>query len=205
MSKTRLYLVRHGETELNKVNKMQGRGIDAPLNATGLKQARRIAAYLRDEKPDQLFTSSLQRALQTAGPLNECSACQIQSFSDLDEMNFGIFEGCYSADVQKEMDEVHEAWKQGQINRPMPDGESPVEVFERANGRFSKLLEKYQHQTLIFILHGRLIRILLSEWLGLGLKNMHQIEHQNGAINHIHLNGKSFEAVFLNKTDHLEI
>lgn len=205
MSKTRLYLVRHGETELNKVNKMQGRGIDAPLNTNGLKQANLVAEFLRDENPDQLFTSSLQRSIQTAKPLNDCSDCQVQSFPELDEMNFGIFEGCYSADVQKEMDKVHNAWKQGQINRPMPDGESPVEVFKRANGRLTKLLEKYRNQTLIFILHGRLIRILLSEWLGLGLKNMHQIEHQNGAINHIHSNGKSFEAVYLNKTDHLEI
>lgn len=203
MKYTRLFLVRHGETEYNKNGLMQGRGIDAPLNEDGKHQAQMVAKFLETEGAGEIISSSMRRAIETAVPLSENTGQNIQSYGELDEMNFGHLEGKKTADVQEELHEIHKRWASGDIKYAIPGGESPAEVFERADSRIRCILNSGGHQTKVFILHGRLIRILLSKWLGYGLKNMHKIKHQNGAINHIVKNDVSFNIVYLNKTDHL--
>ena len=203
MKKTRLFIVRHGETEYNKKGMMQGRGIDAPLNETGHRQSNLISNILEPEKPEMIISSGMIRAIETARPLSEKLSQPIHSFSELDEMDFGDLEGQKSSNIQKELEDLHNAWAKGDVHIPIPGGESPEEVYERANGRLRAILDDEENETKVFFLHGRLIRVLLSEWLGYGLKNMHKIEHQNGAINHILKNHVSFDVVYLNKTDHL--
>jgi len=203
MKHTRLFIVRHGETEYNKKGMMQGRGIDAPLNDTGHQQAKIISDILEPEKPEMIVSSGMIRAIETARPLSEKTSQPTHTFSELDEMDFGDLEGQKSSNIQKELKELHNAWAKGDVHISIPGGESPVEVFERADGRIRSLLDEGDEQTKVFYLHGRLIRILLSNWLGYGLKNMHKIEHQNGAINHILKNHVDYEVVYLNKTDHL--
>lgn len=203
MKSTRLFLIRHGETEYNKKGMMQGRGIDAPLNQTGHRQARLIASNLEPEGPEQIVSSGMIRTIETARPLSEKILQPIHSFSELDEMDFGDLEGQKSSNIQKELQELHDVWAKGDVHIPIPGGESPVEVYERADGRIRSILNENDTQTKVFYLHGRLIRILLSKWLGYGLENMHKIEHQNGAINHVMKNHISFNVVYLNKTDHL--
>lgn len=204
MNKTRLYIIRHGETEFNKKGMMQGRGIDAPLNSTGKKQAERVAEVLRNEIVDQLVVSSMIRSIQTAQPLAKHLSMPIQSYDDLDEMNFGDLEGKRSKDIADELNHIHNEWASGNINFKIPGGESPAEVFERANGKIESLLGT-GGETVVLILHGRLMRILLAKWLGYGIENMHKIAHNNGSINHIEKNGSSFKAVYLNKIDHIDI
>lgn len=203
MKYTRLFLVRHGETDYNRKGMMQGRGIDAPLNETGRNQANLVANILEPEGAEGIVSSGMIRAIETARPLSEKLSKPIHSFSELDEMNFGDFEGQKSVNIKKELQDLHNAWASGEVDKPIPGGESPVEVYERADGRIRSLLNQGDNQTKVFFLHGRLIRILLSKWLGYGLENMHKIEHQNGAINHILKNHVSFNVVYLNKTDHL--
>jgi len=64
---TQLLCIRHGETDWNPQQLFQGQ-TDVPLNATGQAQASRLAAHLACDPPDLLFSSDLQRALQTAAP-----------------------------------------------------------------------------------------------------------------------------------------
>ena len=150
-----------------------------------------------------IVSSGMIRTIETARPLSEKILQPIHSFSELDEMDFGDLEGQKTTNIKKELENLHNAWAKGDVHIPIPGGESPVEVYERADGRIRNLLNKGDNQTKVFFLHGRLIRILLSKWLGYGLENMHKIEHQNGAINHILKNHVSFNVVYLNKTDHL--
>lgn len=203
MKYTRLFLVRHGETEYNKKGLMQGRGIDAPLNEAGRKQADKVARFLEPEGAGEIISSSMIRAIETAQPLAERTGSTVQPFDELQEMNFGDLEGEKTSDIQKQLQEIHQRWTSGDIKHAIPGGESPAEVFERADGKIRKILNNGGNQTRVFFLHGRLIRILLSKWLGYGLENMHRIEHQNGAINHVLKNNVSFNIVYLNKTDHL--
>lgn len=203
MSVKRLLIARHGETDYNLKGLLQGRSIDAPLNKTGWTQAEQLSRYLTNYSADKLYSSSLQRTWQTAKPFSDKFKLETVREKGLDEMDFGKYEGIPYMEASDELKELKLIWQSGSLNTPIPGGESPVEVFERANDVIQRDIENRNGDTLVYVLHGRLIRILLSKWLGYGLENMHKIEHQNGAVNHL-VYDDGFKPVYLNKIDHLK-
>ncbi len=203
MGVTNIYLARHGETEYNRCDQIQGRGIDASLNDTGIRQARAIAHHLQDASIHQIISSSLKRSRQTAETVAKIHRLNVLSYRDLDEMDFGILEGKPISEIESELKKLHDRWKSGNIDFALKQGESPNAVFKRADSRARMIVDEHQHKNLLFILHGRLLRILLSEWLGYGLQNMHKIPHSNGALYHLKWNGSGFKSLYINKTDHL--
>ncbi|MDR8391759.1 histidine phosphatase family protein [Aliifodinibius sp. S!AR15-10] len=201
---TNLFIIRHGETEYNRIGRMQGRGIDQPLNETGRLQARATAKYLKDFGIDIAVSSSLKRSKETAGIVADDYKVNLLSYKELDEIDFGIYEGQYSKDIQDELDTIHERWQKGEVHLAIEGGESPSQALDRVSRRMVSVIEEHEGKNILVVLHGRLIRILLSYWLGYGLERMHEIKHSNGALYHLKWNGKAFEIVCLNKTDHLQ-
>lgn len=204
MSSVRLFIARHGETDYNRRGLLQGRGINAPLNSTGRQQAVLLADYLTDYPSEVLVSSNLLRTWQTAEPYQKRTKLELMKNADLDEMDFGDLEGASYQDVSSELQELQDAWKNGNLSQRIPGGESPEDVFERANQAVFSLMKEAGSGTMVLILHGRLIRVLLSEWLGFGLVNMDKIEHHNAGVNHIVYKNGTFEPVYLNKISHLQ-
>ena len=89
---TRLCLVRHGETEWNLGQRIQGHR-DMPLNATGLNQAQALAVGLTEQRFSAIYCSDLQRARQTAEPLAKALGMTVNIEPELRERNFGCCEG----------------------------------------------------------------------------------------------------------------
>ncbi|MDZ7690133.1 MAG: histidine phosphatase family protein [Balneolaceae bacterium] len=203
MSLTNLYIVRHGQTEYNRLDRMQGRGIDQSLNETGRLQAAATADFLSGHNLDLAISSSLKRSRETAQVVAERFNLNLFSYKELDEIDFGIYEGQHSSDIKDDLEMIQERWRRGQVQYAMEGGESPSQVLERVQGRTSAILKEHVGKNILIVLHGRLIRILLSYWLGYGLERMHEIKHANGGLNHLRWNGTAFEIVCLNKTDHL--
>lgn len=199
-----LFFVRHGETDNNKAGIIQGRSIDASINEVGKKQAEAIRQALKPYDIHRVVASGLKRTHETLQPLAEERQLVIEKYSELDEINFGVLEGQNFKSIKGDVMEVQEQWMSGNVKFAPKNGESPQEVFDRANSKILEVLESTQQENIVFMIHGRLTRILLSEWLGFGLKNMHKVEHQNGAINHLSWKSGSFEAIRLNITDHLK-
>lgn len=204
MSITNIFIARHGETEFNRMNQMQGRGINKPLNKTGRMQAKAIADYLSDESIDHIFSSTLMRSMETAEIIAWIYRKEYKYYAELDEMNFGYLEGRPIEDIRSDLDEIHTNWSSGKINFAPKDGESPAEVSERILFRTNKIIEEHRGSNILFILHGRLIRVLLSEWLEYGLKNMHKVSHSNGALYHLKHEAEKFDPVYLYETEHLD-
>ncbi len=198
-----IYFIRHGETDNNKKNRLQGRGINSSINENGRLQGEEIAEALKDVPIQKVVVSSLVRTLETATPLVEQKGALVESYSELDEMSFGIWEGAYFKDVKDQIHELNAKWISGDVTAEVENGESPQQVFERAGAKVIEILKASEEEHIAFVIHGRLIRILLSEFVGKGLRNMHLIKHQNGAINHLLWNGDSFEVVSLNIVEHL--
>lgn len=205
MGNTEIYIARHGETEYNRLNKIQGRGVDISLNEKGRLQAESIAGELRDVGLDTIFCSSLLRTRETAGIIAGTRGMDPRAYAELDEMNFGITEGRHSGEIGEYLDQAHRKWREGDVEYSIPGGESPTEVLRRAGTKADELLKEWEGGTMLFILHGRLIRILIAHWLGYGLEGMHKVEHRNGALYHLRWDGQHFEPVYLNKTSHLKI
>lgn len=198
-----IFFIRHGETDNNKANIIQGRSLDASINERGRLQARAIREAMKTHTIDQIVASALVRTHQSVEPLAKERKLAIEKYSELDEINFGDLEGQVFTEIMDQIHELNDLWKSGAVDHAPKNGESPKATFERADRKVREILSTSNAENIVFMSHGRLIRILLSEWLGLGLKNMDQIEHQNGAINHLTWVDGEFEAVALNKTDHL--
>ena len=186
MAQRHLYILRHGQTDYNLNRKIQGRGINAPLNETGRWQASRVAEVLREKPLERLFSSGMDRAIQTADVIAEVKGLQNTPYSELDEMDFGRLEGLDYNDEQVELQWMLQEWSKGNGDARATGGESAVEVFERANTKFQELLASASpNESLGFVLHGRLIRILLSQWMDLGYEGMSRFAHHNACINYL--------------------
>ncbi len=97
-----VYLVRHGETQWNKIGRMQGH-TDIPLNESGIAQAQDVRAILKGIHFDAVYTSDLTRAIETARILINNTNVTIHTLSDLRERSFGTYEGKPSEDTWKEL------------------------------------------------------------------------------------------------------
>lgn len=198
-----LFFIRHGETDNNKASIIQGRSLDASINKLGRMQAQAIRNALEPFDIQKIVASGLRRTHETVQPLAKQRKLEIEKYTELDEIDFGILEGKVFTEIKDQVMEVHAQWSSGNVDFAPEKGESPRQTFTRANRKVVEVLESSKEEHIVFMIHGRLTRILLSEWLGHGLQNMHKIEHQNGAINRLTWKAGKFEAVELNKTDHL--
>lgn len=201
----KIWLIRHGETDFNKENRIQGSSIDAPLNSLGKEQAKKMAIALTKmiQGDFELFSSSMSRARQTAEFLCEVLDTYQTSTSNLEEMNYGDFEGKLFSDIEKDLNSLIQKWDNAEINIAAPNGESPLEVKNRAVAYIMKKIESSAATNLIFVVHGRVIRILLAWFLDHDLSFMQKYPHQNANINELSYSEGEFSAQRINYTEHL--
>ena len=108
---TRVYLVRHGQTEWNRRLTFRGRA-NIPLNETGRKQALAIAGALKDKNIEAVYTSPLKRSLETAqstANLFHIETVPVQEFVDID---FGDWEGLTFTEVKKRYPKEFRQWEE---------------------------------------------------------------------------------------------
>lgn len=206
-TQTLIYFVRHGETEYNRQQIVQGRGIDSVLNETGKEQAAALARRLASVPFDAIYASTLRRARQTAEilarPHPQASMAYLE---DLEEMAWGVYEGEHpSPRREEELSAIKRRWRQGSFDEPIEGGESILDVQQRALRAVDHILEQEQGRTVLAVTHGRYLRILLASLLDeYGLERMHELPHSNTAVNRIVCCGGAFEADLLNCTAHLD-
>jgi len=127
-----MYIVRHGETELNIRKAFQGH-TDSPLTAKGLTQAKRNASILQDQMQcEKIISSDLPRARHTASIIGEILNVPVFTDSSLREVYFGFWDGMADEDIQQQYPElwgerIHSKWKFNGY-----EGESYHKAHERA-------------------------------------------------------------------------
>ena len=108
MNTTKLYLIRHGETEQNKSGVLMG-STDTPLNDHGRRQAASLRERINALEVDAIYTSPLQRAVETAS-LVFGDEQPIIADSSLQEFHFGEWEGMHFAEISREYPDVWQMW-----------------------------------------------------------------------------------------------
>lgn len=202
----KIWLIRHGQTDYNADNKIQGSGIDAPLNALGLLQAGLVANALEEKLTGQtvtLFASSLIRAKQTASAISEKMHLAVSTSNAIVELNFGVLEGLPIDQIEQQLNNLLDCWDSGKTTMAALDGESPETAFARASSFIEKAVESSTTENCIFVVHGRLLRILLAGWLDKDLSKMANYHHHNANINLLDYDGGRFKVVVLNDITHL--
>lgn len=124
-----IYIIRHGKTELNKANVLQGRS-DYPLNDEGIHQAEEAALKLEGVHFDHVFSSPLIRAVQTAEIVTRGAVVEIDS--RLIEMDYGPYEGADLTDLSPELAHFFSDF----VNNKAPEGMEELSSVVKRTGEF---------------------------------------------------------------------
>ena len=194
-----LLLIRHGENDYVKSSKMAGRIPGIHLNDLGRKQAQALGEALKDFPITAIYSSPLERAMETAEPIAEARKLEIIQEPDLMDTNMGKWEG-KSWKVLR----LTKAWKIVQ-NAPsrfrFPEGES----FAEAQLRYANVLEgivKKHHKPkdiVAVIFHADPIKLAISHFLGLPLDHFQRLSCNTGSLTMLHISEAGANLVKLNQ------
>ena len=140
----KLILVRHGETYWNHERRVQGGDSDIELNDTGLEQARKLAAFLENEPIAAILSSPLQRAIATAEVIASHHQLPVEIDQGLRELKVGELEGISVSNLSTTFSQFLMQWWQDRGAMKLPNGESLVELQQRAWKAVERLLEKHK-------------------------------------------------------------
>lgn len=202
---TEFLLIRHGETDWNRDLRFQGQ-IDVSLNELGHLQAARLAQHLLQTgwaQADQLHSSDLQRAMQTATPMRT-SALELQPQSGLREQGFGIFEGKSVSELQQDMPELWHQWRRFEADFELPGGESTQRFHARVMAHLTDLAQRNQGQRLLIVTHGGVLDMLWRTVHGLDLSGYRQCQIPNTGINHVVYQQGAWRILDWARVDHLQ-
>ncbi len=202
MKKT-IYIIRHGETDLNKLGIVQGRGMDTSLNDKGLEQAEAFYQAYKQIPFDKIYTSSLKRTHQTVKKFIDRNIPWVQ-YPGLDELGWGIHEG--QENTEELMSHFHtliSQWRAGELHLKFERGESPLEVKERQLTVLEHLIEENDDQNILICMHGRAMRLFLCLLTNRPLAEMDNFPHSNTTLYKLGYDGKEFHILDFNNTNHL--
>jgi len=140
----KLILVRHGETHWNEAGLIQGGDSDIELNDTGLEQARKLAAFLKNEPITAILSSPLQRAITTAEVIASHHQLPLEIDQGLRELKVGDLEGMSISNLRTTFSQfLMQRWQDREAIK-LPNGESLVELQQRAWKVIEGLLERHK-------------------------------------------------------------
>lgn len=198
-----LYLIRHGETDYNLKGIIQGAGVDSELNEKGHAQARAFYKHYQHLNFDAVYCSRLQRTAQTLAPWKE-AGYELTVTAALDEINWGVLEGkAATKELHERYKDMVGKWQAGELDLAIEEGESPLEVWQRAEPFFNQLIQSPPGKRILLCSHGRSSRIFLSRLLHQDGTQMHQFPHHNTGLNllQVSANGE-ISASLLNDLSH---
>jgi broad specificity phosphatase PhoE len=200
---TRIILVRHGQTEWNRVERFRGRA-DVPLNETGLAQAevtgKRIAAEWR---PMAVYSSPLERAVRTAEAIAGHFDLPVQVHPNLIDIDYGQWQGLTPDEVREQWPKMIDDWYNKPASIRIPGGETLEELRSRSLSAIDELVKRHDGQTIVVVGHTVINRIILIGVLGLGNDRFWRLRQDTCAINSFEAKGDDFTLISLNDTCHL--
>ncbi len=204
-STTRVYLVRHGSTAANRdvPYRLQGRGSDHPLDATGRSQALAAATALAKAPIVAVYTSPLRRARETACAIARASGLEPVELAALVEADLGRWEGLTWDEVKERYPQEFDRFMANPGTVPYLEGESFAEVRIRALGAIDRIVEAHRGRSVVVAAHNVVNRALLSGWLGSPIDRARSIRQANGGINLVEFEGDRATVVMMNSILHL--
>ncbi len=164
----RVYLIRHGETDWNRNQRVMGQ-LDIPLNETGRAQAQRTAEFLASEKINVIYASDSSRAWETALRISEKHKLSPIATPELRELMYGRWQSLTRQEVIEKYPEEYAE----RLNNPFEfcptGGESRRQLFERASKKLDEILIQHQNreEKLALVSHGGTCRVMVGYIAGI--------------------------------------
>jgi broad specificity phosphatase PhoE len=199
----KIYIVRHGQTDFNLRNIVQGSGVDSSLNERGIAQAKAFFEHYKHVPFDKVYTSTLKRTTETVQSFLDLGIPS-ESFAGLNEISWGNKEGFK---ITPEEDQYYhymlKQWQIGNTSLKIEEGESPDDVVRRMKPVVKYIMGRTDEKTVLICMHGRAIRILLCILLDYPLKSMDMFEHENLCLYLLDYTAGTFSIELHNDVSHL--
>jgi probable phosphoglycerate mutase len=199
-----LYIVRHGQTDLNKQGIVQGRGRNTDLNEEGRHQAQLFYQAYKGVPFDKIYISELKRTQQSIQPFID-QGIPYEKLSGLDELAWGVLEGQPSTTENKAaFMKLMRNWLDGNLDSKFENGESPNEVKARQLEALQIIMSHPEEINVLICMHGRALRLLLCILLNKPLTEMESFPHQNLVLYKVTWDGQKYEITDFNNAQHLK-
>jgi len=169
MTATRVYLIRHGATELSAEDRFAGE-TDVPLSDVGREQLHRLADRLAGEPIAAVYASPLGRTMETARILAAPHGKPVTPQEGLREISHGRWEGKRRAEVEKLYPEEYARWESDPYSFAPSGGETGLAVTARALPALLEIVAAHPGERVLVASHKATIRLLIGSLLGFDLR-----------------------------------
>ncbi len=174
----KVILVRHGESEMNRDGLFFG-WLDPKLTEKGIEQANKAKSVIENFKYDEIYSSDLSRARETADIVNY-QGLPVNVSQELREINFGIFEGLTYGEIKKKYPVEVKLWKEKWQEYDYENGENVTQLQKRAV-EFLKSLDK-EKKDIVVVTHWGVINCILSYYITGGLDGYWKFALNTGGV-----------------------
>lgn len=192
-----LLLIRHGETKSNREGIFRGR-LDIPLSEAGIEQAKELHQHIRHLNIDAVYSSPLQRALDTAAiafPHHK-----IEQDGDLNNLDLGDWSGRNKETVAAECPELWNTWKKTPEQMIFPNGEGLGAVYKRAES-FLRRMRDLDLKLCAAVSHRSVTKVLIAAAIGLSENYFWRFHLDNCSITRLIFDReRDFTLLSLNET-----
>ncbi len=193
-----LLLIRHGENDFTKKHKLAGYTPEVHLNERGQTQAQALADALNDVPIKAIYSSPLERAMETATPIAAARRLEVQVEAGLLETNVGKWQGrsLASLRLQKHWKVVQSAPSRAQF----PEGETFYECQARIVTALDSISKKYKPQDVIAcVFHADPIKLAVAHYIGLPLDHFQRLSCDTGSLTALYVGEAGANLIKLNQ------
>jgi phosphoserine phosphatase len=176
-----IYLIRHGETDWNHEERLQGI-TDVPLNQAGIVQGRHLATRMRRIRAKHIFTSPLRRARHTAAILNRACGCPMIVRDELREIDHGAWTGMTIREIRQRFPLGLARWCTSPEKLQVENAEPLQQAYRRASRFLCQAMEMASRTDLIVVSHGVTIALLICAALGSPLERLWAFTQPNACV-----------------------
>lgn len=192
---TKILLIRHGSTDaLGK--HLSGRKPGVHLNERGKKEAQELSQYLRRSSLSYIYSSPLERAMETAQFIADIHQLKIIVSEEFSELNYGAWTNAQFTDLSKE--ENFQRFNDFRSITRIPSGELMPEAQLRIIKGIEKLCLKHPDDTVAVISHADLIKSAIAYYAGIHLDMFHRLEISPASVSMIEIKERVIRILFIN-------
>ena len=199
---TRLILIRHGESEYNLVRRYTGQ-TDVDLTDKGRLQAAITGEFiLKNYEIDEVWSSDLRRAIDTARPIAEPLGLEIKTDQRLREIYAGDWQGMLFAEVQEKFRDEYEYYKANRKTSRTPNGEGMCDVRIRAEAAVREIAEASDGKAVLISTHNGPLMCIVAMLTGEGIENIRSLS--NNSITEVEYENGVFKPIRIGYDEHLK-
>ncbi|CAM4220800.1 histidine phosphatase family protein [Vibrio neonatus] len=180
MNKTKIFLLRHGQTQWNVEGRLQGQK-NSPLTEMGVQQSIQARKLLEQFEIHKAYVSPLLRAVDTSEILLEGRGVDVSTSESLKEIHLGAWEGKLRADAESANPEQYQLFLNSSEQFELQGAETFQQLQARLVAELEAIFAKEKHKNIMVVSHWIAIKTILAHYSGIPLSRLSEISDPDNA------------------------